>query len=56
MSSAVDVVPIPSNMTTLTFNGRAPGEPFAYQVVSRAMVWGPHEVGGAEPRAERLSK
>ena len=34
---------------------RALGESAANRAVSRAMAWGPHEVGGAQPRAERLS-
>ncbi len=25
------------------------------EMYTRALVWGPHEVGGAEPRAECLS-
>ena len=33
---------------------RALGETSAHLVASRAMVGGPHEVGGAEPGAERL--
>jgi hypothetical protein len=34
---------------------RALGERFAHQHDARAMARGPHKVGGAEPRAERLS-
>jgi hypothetical protein len=33
---------------------RALGESFAHRDLSRAMVWGPHDVGGAQPGAERL--
>jgi hypothetical protein len=35
-------------------NRRALGESFANPELSRAMARGPHGVGGAEPRAERL--
>ncbi len=36
------------------FIRRALGESMPAMVLLRAMVWGPHEVGGAQPGAERL--
>jgi hypothetical protein len=35
-------------------NGAALGESRLMKMFMRPLVWGPHVVGGAEPRAERL--
>jgi hypothetical protein len=37
-----------------TFVGSALGERFRAEMLKRPMVWGPHAVGGAEARPERL--